>query len=82
MARINTNVGAITTQRHLNKAYASLGNTIQRLASGLRINRGADDPAGLIVSERLATEVKAVNQAIVNTQHHQQHHRHDRRRAE
>jgi len=68
MARINTNVGAITTQRHLNKAYASLSETIQRLASGLRINRGADDPAGLIVSERLRTEVEAVNQAILNTQ--------------
>jgi len=68
MARINTNIGAITTQRHLNKAYASLNETIQRLASGLRINRGADDPAGLIVSERLRTEIESVNQAILNTQ--------------
>jgi len=68
MARINTNIGAITTQRHLNKAYASLNETIQRLASGLRINRGADDPSGLIVSERLRTEVESVNQAILNTQ--------------
>ncbi len=68
MARINTNVSAVVAQRHLNSAYSSLNITIQRLSSGLRITRGADDPAGLIVSERLRSEISAVNQAIVNTQ--------------
>lgn len=68
MARINTNVGALVAQRHLGRAYTSLNSTIQRLSSGLRITRGADDPAGLIVSERLRAEVQAVNQAISNTQ--------------
>ena len=47
MARINTNVGAVVAQRHLNSAYGGLNRTIQRLSSGLRITRGADDPAGL-----------------------------------
>ena len=68
MARINTNVGAIVAQRHLNTGYRALNSTLQRLSSGLRITRGADDPAGLIVSERLRSEVRAVSQAIENTQ--------------
>jgi flagellin len=68
MARINTNVGAVVAQRHLNQSFKSLNSTIQRLASGLRITRGADDPAGLIASERLRSEISAVNQAIANTQ--------------
>ena len=68
MARINTNVGALAAQRHLNQSYGSLNQTIERLSSGLRITRGADDPAGLIVSERLRSEISAVNQAMVNTQ--------------
>lgn len=68
MARINTNVGAIVAQRHLATANTQLNRTITRLASGLRITRGADDPAGLIASERLRSEISAVNQAITNTQ--------------
>lgn len=68
MARINTNVSALTAQRHLTKSYGSLNNTIQRLSSGLRITRGADDPAGLIASERLRSEIQAVRQAVSNTQ--------------
>jgi len=68
MARINTNVSAVVAQRHLDKSYRDLNTTVQRLASGLRITRGADDPAGLIVSERLRAEISAVQQAIVNTQ--------------
>ncbi|MCA9242515.1 MAG: flagellin [Phycisphaerales bacterium] len=68
MARINTNVGALVAQRHLASANQNLNSTIQRLSSGLRITRGADDPAGLIVSERLRAEISAVGQAISNTQ--------------
>lgn len=67
MARINTNVSAVVAQRHLNNAYRDLNATVQRLASGLRITRGADDPAGLIASERLRAEISAVQQAILNT---------------
>ncbi len=67
MARINTNIGAITAQRYLAQSTQEMNSTIQRLASGLRITRGADDPAGLICSERLRSEVSAVGQAIANT---------------
>jgi flagellin len=67
MARINTNIGAVVAQRHLGRSNQDLNTTIQRLASGLRITRGADDPAGLIVSERLRAEISAVGQAMTNT---------------
>lgn len=68
MARINTNVPALTAQRNLNISYRSLNTTLEHLSTGLRISRGKDDPAGLIVSERLRTEIGAVGQAVSNTQ--------------
>ncbi|MEW6250012.1 MAG: flagellin [Planctomycetota bacterium] len=68
MARINTNIAALTAQRNLTGAYRSLNTTMEHLSTGLRISRGKDDPAGLIVSERLRTEISAVGQAVSNTQ--------------
>jgi flagellin len=68
MSRINTNVSALTAQRGLNKSQKSLNDTLQRLSSGLRINRGADDPAGLIASEGLRSEISGISQAIDNSQ--------------
>ncbi len=68
MARINTNVSALTARRNLNAAYRSLNGTLEHLSTGLRISRGKDDPAGLIVSERLRTEIGSVGQALSNTQ--------------
>ncbi len=68
MSRINTNVGALTAQRGLNKTQKSLDQTLQRLSTGLRINRGADDPAGLIASEGLRSEISGINTAISNSQ--------------
>ena len=47
MARINTNVPALVAQRHLRRSQSGLELSLERLSSGLRINRGADDPAGL-----------------------------------
>jgi flagellin len=67
MARINTNVASLTAQRGLAKSHQSLNDTLQRLSSGLRINRGADDPAGLIASEGLRSEIAGINQAIDNS---------------
>lgn len=68
MARINSNISSITAQRQLTGSYRGLNTTLNRLSTGLRITRGKDDPAGLIISERLRTEISAVNQAIRNTQ--------------
>lgn len=68
MTRINTNIPALQAQRQLAVSSRALQISLQRLSSGLRINRGADDPAGLIVSTRLRTEITAVSQAIRNSE--------------
>ena len=68
MATINTNVPALAAQARLRRSYSDLQTSLERLSSGLRINRGADDPAGLIVSENLRSEIAGVRQAIANSQ--------------
>lgn len=68
MSRINTNVPALVALNQLGRSSGRLNGTLQRLSSGLRINRGADDPAGLIVSENLRSEIAGVRQAVANTQ--------------
>jgi len=66
--RINTNITAMTAQRNLALADASLFKSVQRLSSGLRINTAADDPAGLAISEQLRAQIAGLNAAIVNTE--------------
>ena len=51
MSRIITNVNSLVAQRMLSQHNLSLNKSLERLSTGLAINRGADDPAGLIVSE-------------------------------
>ena len=68
MSRINTNVSSLLAQRNLADSTASLDQSLARLSTGLKINRGADDPSGLIVSERLRSEIEGVNQAIENAE--------------
>jgi flagellin len=68
MARINTNVPSLIAQNNLARSNTDLSTRLQRLSTGLRINRGADDPAGLIVSERLRSEIKGIGQAIDNSE--------------
>jgi flagellin len=67
MARINTNVGAIVANTNLAKSQKSLNQSLQRLSSGMRINSGADDPAGLIASETLRSEIQGISTAIDNS---------------
>ncbi len=67
MSRINTNVAALQSVRQLQVNYADLTLRLERLSTGLRINRGRDDPAGLIASERLRLEMRALDQAIENS---------------
>ncbi len=68
MTRINTNTAALTATRNLGRSQQALQLSLERLSTGLRINRGADDPAGLIISEHLRSEIGAVRQAISNSQ--------------
>ena len=51
MTRINTNVSSLVAQTNLAKSNTDLQTALTRLSTGLRINTGADDPAGLIASE-------------------------------
>jgi flagellin len=68
MSRINTNVSSLIAQRVLRKNNHSLSLSLERLSTGLRINRGADNPAGLIASENLRAERAGINQAIDNAE--------------
>jgi flagellin len=68
MGRINTNVQSLIAQRVLSQNSLSLNSSLERLSTGLRINRGKDDPAGLIASQNLEAGQKALNQAIGNAQ--------------
>ncbi|MBF0603278.1 MAG: flagellin FliC [Nitrospirae bacterium] len=63
---INTNIASINAQRNLLKSTNSLGKTFERLSSGLRINRAADDAAGLSISTRMTSQMRGTNQAIRN----------------
>ena len=66
--RINTNVSAINTQRNLFKNTAAQTKTLERLSSGLKINRGADAPAQLQISEHLRSQTVGIKQAIDNSE--------------
>lgn len=68
MARINTNVPSLVARANLAKSGAELQTRLQRLATGLRINRGGDDPAGLIISERLRSDIQGNDQGIKNSE--------------
>jgi flagellin len=68
MARINTNVSSIIAQSKLANTQQELGLRLERLSTGLRINRGKDDPAGLIISERLRSDIRGVETGVKNTQ--------------
>jgi len=66
MTRINTNIPSMIAQQRLNRSGLDLQTRLERLSTGLRINRGKDDPAGLIISERLGTDISSIQQAIKN----------------
>jgi flagellin len=68
MSRINTNVQSLLAQRVLGQNNMSLSQSLERLSTGLKINRGKDDPAGLIASENLRAEQRALGQAIANAE--------------
>ncbi len=67
MARINTNISALIARGRLDRTNADLQTSLTRLSTGLRINTGKDDPAGLIASEALRSDITSLNKAISNT---------------
>jgi flagellin len=66
--RINTNIEALNAQRNLSMTSVNFGKSVEKLSSGLRINRAADDAAGLGISEKLRGQVRGLNQALRNAQ--------------
>ena len=68
MSRINTNVQSMLAQRVLGQNNNQLNQSLERLSTGLKINRGADDPAGLIASENLRSEKVSIEAAINNAE--------------
>ncbi len=65
---INTNIMALDAQRNLGITAQKMARALERLSSGLRINRAADDAAGLAISEKLTSQVNGLSQATRNAQ--------------
>jgi flagellin len=66
--RIYNNVNAVNAQRNLSITGFALAKSIEKLSSGLRINRAADDAAGLSISEKLRAQIHGIQQAMRNAQ--------------
>jgi flagellin len=66
--RINSNVDAIAAHRHLSATSDAISQSMERLSSGLRINKAADDAAGLGISEKMRGQIRGLAQAQRNIQ--------------
>jgi flagellin len=66
--RINTNIMALDAYRNLNNTNGALANSLEKLSSGYRINRAADDASGLVISENLGKQVSGLTVATQNAQ--------------
>ena len=66
--RVNNNIAAINSRRHLNANTKDLATRLERLSSGLRINRAADDPAGLSVREGMRAEIAGLRINVLNSE--------------
>lgn len=63
---VNTNVSSLNAQRQLFNSSTELNTSFERLSSGFRINRAADDAAGMQVSDRMTSQIEGLNQAVRN----------------
>jgi flagellin len=66
--RINHNIAALNTHRQLNSASTAQGKSMEKLASGLRINKAGDDAAGLAISEKMRGQIRGLDMASKNAQ--------------
>jgi flagellin len=66
--RINHNIASINAYRNLARNDMGLSRSLEHLSSGLRINKSADDPAGLVVSENMRAQIAGLSQAIENSE--------------
>jgi len=66
--RINHNISALNTLRYLSANNNAVSNSIEKLSSGLRINRAGDDAAGLAISEKMRGQIRGLDMAVKNSQ--------------
>jgi flagellin len=66
--RVNTNIAALNAYRNLNITDGQMNKSLEKLSSGFRINRAADDAAGLAISEGLRSQIGGLKVAVRNTQ--------------
>ena len=66
MTTINTNLASLYAQKNLGRVATAMPTAVERLSTGLRINRAKDDAAGLGISEKIASQVKATSQSMKN----------------
>ncbi len=66
MSSINTNLASLYAQKNMGRLNSSMPTAVERLSSGLRINRAKDDAAGLGIAEKIQTQVKATTQSMKN----------------
>ena len=66
--RINTNISAMNTYSKLTNANSAKSKSLEKLSSGLRINRAGDDAAGLAISEKMRGQISGLNQSVRNAQ--------------
>src|SRR5210317_1293670 len=64
--RIKTNVQSLMAQRNLSRNADAMGQNLEKLSSGYRINKSSDDAAGLAISEGLRGKIRGLNQAVRN----------------
>ena len=66
--RVNSNVAALNALRHLNNTEKELSGNLERLSSGRRLNRAADGPAELVISEQMKAQITGLEQSIRNSE--------------
>jgi len=66
--RINHNITALDAWRNLTNTTRKMSTTMEKLSSGYRVNRAADDPAGLVISEQFRAQIAGLNRAVQNSE--------------
>ncbi|MDX4028236.1 flagellin N-terminal helical domain-containing protein [Aliarcobacter skirrowii] len=64
--KINTNVSSLTAQEAATNTNNSIKNSLEKLSTGLKINKASDDASGLAIADKLRTQVTSINQGIAN----------------
>ncbi|MCT7571730.1 flagellin [Aliarcobacter butzleri] len=64
--KINTNVSSLTAQESASNTNKAITNSLEKLSSGLRVNKAADDASGLAIADKLRTQATSINQGISN----------------